>query len=205
MPNQSLAIKDQAARPLFHHPVQGSISEVFGAFSSGKTALVHSFLAEATAAGECCAIVDVLNAFDPLSAAQRGVDLHKLLWVRGPGRVGEARVDHAFKCADMLIHGGGFGMVVLDLCDIAARDLNRIPFSYWYRFRLAVQNTPTRLIVAGDVPLVKSCARLQWEARRDFVAWRGLVFAGIESSIEPRKRRSVPWISTDVRVMQLAG
>jgi recA bacterial DNA recombination protein len=210
MPNQSLAIEDQAARPLFHHSVQGAISEVFGAFSSGKTALVHSFLAQATSAGQCCAIVDVLNAFDPLSATQRGVDLHKLLWVRGTGREGDARasevrVDHAFKCADLLLHGGGFGVVVLDLCDVAARDLNRIPLSYWYRFRLAVQNTPTRLIVAGDVPLVKSCARLQCEARRDFVGWRGPVFAGIESSIKPRNRQGVPWISTDVRVMPMAG
>jgi hypothetical protein len=79
---------------------------------------------------------------------------------------------------------------VLDLCEVPLRDLNSIPLSYWYRFRLAVENTPTSLIVTGDQPLVKSCARVQLEVKRERLLWRGLVFESIDFEIIPRKSRA---------------
>ena len=167
----------------------GAISEVFGAISCGKTLLLHMLLAEASARGECCAVVDSRGAFDPLSASQAGVDLTHLLWVRG-----NYHIDATFKAVDLILHSGGFGVVVLDLCEVAPRDLNRIPLSYWYRFRLAVDHTPTRLIVAGDQPLVKSCARVQIEVKRERLLWRGPVFEGIYFELAHRKAR-----------MQMAG
>ncbi|MEO8631150.1 MAG: hypothetical protein ABI612_24080, partial [Betaproteobacteria bacterium] len=66
----------------------------------------------------------------------------------------------------------------------------RIPLSYWYRFRLAVENAPTSLIVAGDQPLVKSCARVQIEVKRERLQWRGPVFEGIDFEWVPRKTRT---------------
>jgi GTPase SAR1 family protein len=165
------------------HPLpQGAISEVFGAVSVGKTLLLHRLLATASDRNEFCALVDSQDAFDPLSAALSGVDLRRLLWIRAHGQV-----DHAFKAADLILHAGGFGVVVLDLCEVPVRDLNRIPLSYWYRFRLAVENTPTSLIVTGDRPLVKSCARVQLEVKRERLLWRGPVFEGIDFEVAPRK------------------
>jgi recombination protein RecA len=161
---------------------QGAISEVFGAVSCGKTAFLHRFLAEASTRGEFCAVVDSRGAFDPLSASEAGVNLCRLLWVRG-----NTRLDHIFKATDLILQSGGFGVVVLDLCEAPLRDLNRIPLSYWYRFRLAVENTPTRLIVTGDQPLVKSCARVQLEVKRERFLWRGPVFEGID--FEPLSRK----------------
>ena len=70
---------------------------------------------------------------------------------------------------------------------ISAAD--RIPLSYWYRFRLAVENTPTSLIVTGDQPLVKSCARVQLEVKRERLRWCGPVFEGIDFELIPRKAR----------------
>ena len=64
------------------------------------------------APGEFCAVVDSRGAFDPLSASRVGVDLRRLLWVRAGNRI-----DLAFKAADLILHAGGFGVVVLDLCD----------------------------------------------------------------------------------------
>jgi hypothetical protein len=110
------------------------------------------------------------------------VDLRRLLWVRGNNRI-----DHALKAADMILHSGGFGVIILDLCEVAARDLNRIPLSYWYRFRRAVENTPAMFIVASQHALVKSCARVQLEMKRERAQWRGLLFAGIDSRVQPRK------------------
>jgi hypothetical protein len=172
----------------------GAISEIFGAVSSGKTLVLHELLASAGARGEFCAVVDSRGAFDPLSASQGGVDLRRLLWVRAGHRI-----DRAFKAADLILHAGGFGVVVLDLCDVPLRDLNSIPLSYWYRFRLAVENTPTSLIVTGDQPLVKSCARVQLEVKRERLLWRGPVFEGIDFEIVPRKAR-IAMANQDLRM-----
>ena len=44
-------------------------------------------------------------------------------------------------------------MVVLDLCSVPQRVSRRIPLSYWYRFRLAIENTPSiLLLVEQEVP-----------------------------------------------------
>ena len=218
---------------------RGAITDISGPISSGRTALVHAILAEATQAEECCAVVDCRDAFDPVSAAEAGVDLRKVLWVRAgalapsrmassitpsqmassitPSRKGgdfkysagqkaieKTSIEKAMKAADMILHSGGFGVVVLDLCETAARELNSIPLSYWYRFRRAVENTPSRLVVTSHVPLVKACAPLQLETRRDRAAWEGLLFAGIEFAVETRKQRG--WMAGQDRVSQaLAG
>ena len=165
-------------------PPPGAISEIFGSVSCGKTLLLHQLLAAASARHEFCAVVDSQGTFDPLSAAEAGVDLKRLLWLRAGGSI-----DRAFKAADLILHAGGFGVVILDLCEAPLRDLHRIPLSYWYRFRLAVENTPTRLIVAGDRPLVKSCARAQLEVKRERWVWRGPVLEGIDCEVVSHKAR----------------
>jgi recombination protein RecA len=166
----------------------GAITEISGALSSGRTTLTHAILARATAAGEFCALVDGAGAFDPRSAAQAGVDLPHLLWVRANGRL-----DAALKAADLILQSGGFGVIVLDLCEASARDLNRIPLSYWYRFRGAVENTPGKFVVVSHVPLAKSCARLPLETRRACASWTGStpLFSGIEFTVLNRKRPAI--------------
>jgi len=66
----------------------GSLTEITGPASSGKTTLVSSILAGATQQGASCAYVDAADAFDPLSAAAIGINLERLLWVRA-GRTQE--------------------------------------------------------------------------------------------------------------------
>lgn len=165
----------------------GAITEISGALSSGRTTLTHAILARATAAGEFCALVDGASAFDPRSAAEAGVDLPHLLWVRANGRM-----EAAFKAADLILHSGGFGVIVLDLCEAADRDLNRIPLSYWYRFRRAVENTPGKFVVVSHVPLAKSCARLPLETRREGVLWQGStpLFSGLQFTVQDRKQHA---------------
>ncbi len=202
---------------------RGAMTEICGPASSGRTGLIQSILKDAARNREFCALIDCLDTFDPWSAA--GMDLRRLLWVRcgrdqdsGPGwhapakfsreaaeeaaaslqarDSSEGRLFHAMRAADMILHSGGFGVVVLDLCEVEARDLNRIPLSYWYRFRGAVENTPARMIVMCHAPLVRSCARLQLDVKRERAAWRGSspLFDGIEYTVNPRRQR-----------MQLAG
>jgi recombination protein RecA len=61
---------------------RGCLTEIYGPASSGRTSLLISILAEATARQEICALVDADDAFDPISAAAAGVRLDRLIWVR---------------------------------------------------------------------------------------------------------------------------
>jgi hypothetical protein len=147
---------------------RGAISEILGPESSGRTTLVHSLLAASTAQLEICAYVDTDDSFDPVSAAAAGVALSQLVWIRCGHNAG-----HALKAADYLLHAGGFGAIVLDLCQVPPRISNRIPISYWYRFRRAIENTPTILVLAEKEPLARSCASLMHDLERKKTIWTG--------------------------------
>ena len=95
---------------------RGGLTEISGAASSGRTALVVALLGQATRAGECCVWVDTAGAFDPQSASEMGVDLDRLLWINCGGNA-----EHALKSVDLLIQSGGFGLVVMDLADTPER------------------------------------------------------------------------------------
>ena len=165
---------------------RGAISEILGPESSGRTTLIHSLLSAATAKLEICAYVDTDDTFDPVSAASAGVALSQLVWIRCGHNAG-----HAMKAADYLLHAGGFGVVVLDLCQVSARVADRIPISYWYRFRRAIENTPAILAIAGQQPQTKSCASLILETKRKKTDWTGKpgfeLLREVELETVPRK------------------
>src|SRR5215204_1907830 len=139
---------------------RGGISEIFGPASSGRTSLMYSMLAYATAHEETCAVVDTNNAFAPTAAATAGIDFDRLLWIRCAGNL-----EHAFKATDLLLHAGGFGLVILDLGDIAGKEARRIISSWWYRFRRTVEDRPTVLTVVSEEACTRSCAALTLELR----------------------------------------
>src|ERR1700747_2127693 len=61
----------------------GCLTEICGPASSGRTSVLMSLIAQCMRRDEICALVDARDAFDPQSAASAGVDLGRLLWVRG--------------------------------------------------------------------------------------------------------------------------
>jgi len=257
---------------------RGSLVELCGDASSGRTSLVFSLLAQATERQEVCAFVDVSDSLDPLSLAAAGVELSRLLWIRcgesesrepdlatstyfgpageesekprglnpggkrpvhghgwrhprelmrgvehaiplvmgnrasvaarcageqverdrEPSRRGirpprllpkltsapirEARfqprsskpwkrVEQALKSTDLLLHGGGWGVVVVDLGGISWVDARRINLSMWFRFRRAIENTSTTLLLLGEESCAKSCASLVLRCERKTDNW----------------------------------
>jgi hypothetical protein len=159
---------------------RGVIAEITGGRSSGRTSLYLHILAQATRRGEVCAVVDLYDSFHPASAAATGVRLERLLWVRCHGNA-----EHAMHAADLLLHAGGFGVVLLDICEASPRVLNHIPLSYWYRFQRAIENMPTILTVCAEISQVRSSSSNKLQLRREVVDWRGkapfLVLHGIEA------------------------
>lgn len=147
---------------------RGRITNIAGPVSSGRTSLLYSILAEGTRLGEFCAVVDTANSFDPVSAEAAGVHLRRLVWIRCNGVI-----EHAIKAADLLVHSGGFGLIAFDLCDVPARITSRIPLSWWYRFRRAIENTPSAFVVLESEPTAKAYASLLIEMKRDEAAFAG--------------------------------
>jgi recombination protein RecA len=266
---------------------RGSLVELCGPASSGRTSLAFSLLAQATERQEACAFVDVADSLDPLSLAAAGVELPRLLWIRCgetadrepelktasyfggmgkeikktssrdaetkkpmqihswrhprelmrgvekaiPSLVGKQtmtaesaqihivarcageqverdrepprrgirpqrslpllrestprpsvqsggrslkpwkRLEQALKTTDLLLHGGGWGVVVLDLGEISWVDAHRIELSTWFRFRRAIENTPTILLLLGEESCAKSCASLVLRCQRRADHW----------------------------------
>jgi len=264
---------------------RGSLVELCGPASSGRTSLAFSLLAEATERQQACAFVDVADSLDPLSLAAAGVELPRLLWIRCGGdrepdlkrssyfapadkEVGKTcgldsaskkpmqvhgwrhprelmrgvenaipsivgkqtvvtesaqihvvarcageqverdrelprrgfrtprsfpsvrefnpphqvrsgarsgkpwkRLEQALKSTDLLLHSGGWGVVVLDLGEISWLDARRIELNTWFRFRRAIENTPTILLLLGEESCAKSCASLVLRCRRRADHW----------------------------------
>ncbi len=292
---------------------RGSLVELCGRGSSGRTSLYLALLAQATGQQQACALVDVSDSLDPMSMAATGVDLARLLWVRcgsdevkacdqveqpsvtppsqrigrttrrddmllprqareaqragfawqhpryqmrgvensipslvrdgkariddtgiqevqtavpplagtmpaglvagwaeeqvepdrqfprrggnvrcrrhfprrqfqntAPARAGITpwpfakpwrRLEQALKTTDLLLHSGGWGVVVLDLGNISWVDARRIPMSTWFRFQRIVENTPTILLLLGEEPCAKGCASLALRCCRKREKW----------------------------------
>lgn len=128
--------------------------------SSGCTSVMLSALAEATRTRqESCVLVDASDAFDPASAEAAGIDLARLLWVRCSGTK-FSNLEQVLKATDLLLQAGGFGMVIVDLNDVPPSVARRVPLATWFRFRRAVENTNTALLVFEQEPYAKSCAAL---------------------------------------------
>jgi hypothetical protein len=153
----------------------GAVSELVGRPSTGRTGLLVSTLARAAAEGQVVALVDTCDRFDPRSAAGAGLDLDRLLWVRGaPLTVELARpavLDRALRQAvrafDLILRAGGFAVVVLDLADVPAAAVRRLPPATWLRLAHVNEGRPTVGLIVGTAPVGRSArgVSVQLEAR----------------------------------------
>ena len=157
---------------------RGALTEICGPASSGRTSVLLSLMARMTQANEVCALVDASDSFDPRSAEAAGVELKRVLWVRCSVRnlkcenlkisnlkisdfkSSMSRVEQALKATDLLLQGGGFGLVVVDLAGIGPDAARRVPLTSWFRFRRTVEHTDTALVVLEPQPFAKTCAAL---------------------------------------------
>jgi hypothetical protein len=131
---------------------------------SGRSTIALSVLSHITRSEKVCAWVDVSDSLDPFSAAAAGVDLNRLLWIRcgekQPQKRPWSRLDQALRVTDLLLQGGGFAAIVLDMGSIAPEYASRIPLASWFRYRAAAEYSRASLILLTQHVCARSSAAL---------------------------------------------
>src|SRR6202045_1497700 len=153
---------------------RGALTEICGPPCSGRTTVLLSALATRTAEAEVCALIDARDSFDPRSAEAAGVGLQQLLWVRCRG------LDQSLRAADLVIQGGGFGFIALDLSDVAPETVRHVPLNAWFRFRRAVEDTSTVLLGLEQESNAKTCASLVLRMSMKAAKWSGMGESNVE-------------------------
>ena len=149
---------------------RGQLSEIAGPSSSGRTTLALQTLAASTRRGEIAALVDTFDRLDVASAAAAGIDLDRLLWIRGsdrtwgPASAGpdgpDAIVTRALKALNLVLQARGFACVVIDLADAPPVALKRVPFTTWLRVQRIIEGTDTACLLVAPQPLARSAGGL---------------------------------------------
>ena len=147
---------------------RGHVSELVGPRSAGRTSLALAAMAAAAARGELVALVDALDTFDVESADAAGLDLDRLLWIRGhvvtnPGLCrdwNQRAIEQAVRAVALVLQAGNFGLVVFDVADAPAEAVRRLPFTTWLRLQRMVEGTQTACLLIGTEPIARSAAGL---------------------------------------------
>jgi hypothetical protein len=154
---------------------RGHLSEIVGPRSAGRTTLLCHALTAAVDRGEAVALVDPCDRFDPVSAAALGLDLQRLLWVRGAGDASAGLT--ALKAMTLVLQAGNFGLVALDLSDVPAASMRAFPFTTWLRMARVIEGSQTIALLAGGDHLARSAGGVTIALDRPtdlaHVAWSG--------------------------------
>jgi len=172
---------------------RGQLSEIAGPSSSGRTTLLLQLAAAATARGEIVALIDTLDRLDVASAAAAGVDLARLLWIRGheiSRPQGSGLLDRALKALNLVLQAGGFAVVAVALADEPSSTLKQIPFTTWMRVQRVIEGSDTACVLLTSEPLARSAGGLTMSLA-GHTAWAG----------ESRQSRRLTGLDVRVRVM----
>jgi len=90
----------------------------------------------------------------------KGTGSKKNLWNENSSRQSEHRLEQVLRATDLLLESGGFGLIVLDLGDLPPQAARRIPLTTWFRFRRAIEHTPTILLAIEQQAIAGSCSSL---------------------------------------------
>jgi RecA/RadA recombinase len=96
--------------------------------------------------------------FDQREANEAGSK--KNAWKNNPSRQSEHRLEQVLRATDLLLESGGFGLIVLDLGDLPPQSARRIPLTTWFRYRRAIEHTPTILLAIEQQAIAGSCSSL---------------------------------------------
>ena len=180
---------------------RGDVSEIVGESSSGRTGVLCATLAAATARGDIVALIDAFDRLDPVTMTAAGVELSRVLWVRGPalslpGRAAmvASAVVQAIRAFDLVIRAGGFSVAALDLAGASAHALREMAPATWLRLAHVLAGQPAVGLLVGDRPMGRSArgvtVRLSAERRWTGASPQSRRLAGLDirAQIEQSRR-----------------
>lgn len=151
---------------------RGQVSEIHGPASSGRTGVALAIAARATRAGALAAWVDPQDRLDPQSASDAGVDLGRLLWLRGAAAARGALLA-AVSAVGTILGSGLFELVVFDLGGIARPGLQRLPGATWIRLQRMVEPQAGAVLLVADAHVAHGPAGVSLALRGARASWSG--------------------------------
>jgi hypothetical protein len=100
------------------------------------------------------------------------------------------RLEQALKATDLLLHGGGFSAIVLDMGSIAPSFATRVPLATWFRYRAAAERSQASILLLSQHACAKSSAELvlQMESE-DARCDEETVFTGLRHRVQVQRQR----------------
>ncbi len=98
-------------------------------------------------------------------------------------------LDQALRATDLLLAGGGFSAIVLDLGSTPPEFAWRIPLATWFRFRAGAERSRTVLIVITQHPCTRSSAELVLRLEPAHLQTAGAVFTGARFAVSVDRQR----------------
>lgn len=91
-----------------------------------------------------------------------------------------ARIEQALKVTDLLLQGGGFSAVVLDMASLPAKYTSRVPLAHWFRYRAAAEHSRSSVLLLSQHACANSSAGLvlQLEGRSESPQRKTVLTAG---------------------------
>jgi recombination protein RecA len=110
---------------------------------------------------------------------------------RGEGVSVWGRMEQAMRVTDLLLQGGGFSAIVLDMGSLAPEHVSRIPLATWFRYAAAAERSRTSVVLLTQHGCSKSSAGLVLRLRAGEVSGEATVLGGLRCSVEVSRQRSV--------------
>ena len=100
------------------------------------------------------------------------------------------RIEQALRVVDLLLQGGGFSALVLDMGSIAPEYGVRVPLATWFRYRAAAERTHTSILLVTQYSCAKSSVELLLRFKPgNALREEATVFTGIEHYVEVVRQR----------------
>jgi recombination protein RecA len=100
------------------------------------------------------------------------------------------RLDQALRVTDLLLQGGGFSAIVLDMGSIAPTYATRVPLATWFRYRAAAERSQASIVLLSQHPCAKSSAGLVLRlGAKGALLNESTVFTGVEHRIGVERQR----------------
>lgn len=100
------------------------------------------------------------------------------------------RLEQALRTTDLLLQGGGFSAIVLDMGSVGPEFVSRVPLATWFRYRAAAERTQSSILLLTQHGCAKSSAELMLRFLPGYALCdEATVFTGLEYSVEVARRR----------------